>query len=115
MLKKFIFWFVAFGLSFLLAGVFGSQGKAFFAIFLGFYVLFSLATLATVATAGSISGLSFITDKIVSTGVVAVIVSIAIVLLATWGATKLFAVDFFVAYQIMTFGQCLVVDNKKDD
>lgn len=115
MLKKFIYWFVIFGLSFLLAGVFGGQGEAFFAIYLGIQILFSLAVLATIATAGSISGLSFITDKITSIGIVTVVAHIAIILLATWGATKIFGIDFYVAYQIMTFGQCLVVNNQKDD
>ena len=38
-----------------------------------------------------------------------------IALFATWGATKLFDVDFFVTYQIMSFGQCLCTSSKKDD
>ena len=43
--------------------------------------------------------------------------SAVIVLFATWGATKLFDVDFFVAYQIMSFGQQCFCDSssKKDD
>ena len=38
---------------------------------------------------------------------------IGITLFATWGATKLFDVDFYVAFQIMGFGQCLCTSNKK--
>lgn len=115
MFKKFALWFVTFGLSFLLAGVFGSQGKAFFAIHLGIDVLNALAMLALFATAGSISGYAFVTDKITAIGVVAVIGAIAIILLATWVITKLFGIDFFIAYQIMTFGQCLLAGNSKKD
>jgi len=40
---------------------------------------------------------------------------LAITLFATWGATKLFNVDFYVAYQIMTFGHCLCTSNKKKE
>ncbi len=47
--------------------------------------------------------------------VLVTVVSLAIILFATWGATKLFGIDFFVAYQIMTFGQCLCTDSKKID
>ena len=39
--------------------------------------------------------------------------TIAITLFATWGASKLFNVDFYVAFQIMSFGQCLCPSNKK--
>lgn len=27
-------------------------------------------------------------------------------LIATWGATKIFGIDFYIAYQILTLGQC---------
>lgn len=41
--------------------------------------------------------------------------STAVGLFATWGATKLFNVDFFVAYQIMSFGQVLCAPLKNDE
>ncbi len=115
MFKRFTLWFITFGLSFLLAGLFGSQGKAFFAIYLGTSTIFVLSVLAAISTAGAASGLSFITDKLATMGVVELIKGIAVILLATWGATKLFGIDFFVSYQIMTFGQCLCGSSNKDD
>lgn len=44
-------------------------------------------------------------------------VFLGIILFATWGATQLFNVDYFVTFQIMTFGQCLCPSSssKKDD
>ena len=43
------------------------------------------------------------------------VVIIVITLFATWVVTKLFDVDYYVAYQIMSFGQCLYSLSKKDD
>lgn len=114
MLKKFATWFIVFGLSFLVSDVLNwtEQGKAFLYIHLGYgvvilVVLWVITRLATrnVAEANGIS----ILFVFVTAG------SLAITLFATWGATKLFGVDFYVAYQIMTFGQCLCVETKKND
>lgn len=119
MLKKFALWFICFGLSFLVSDVFGwtEQGKAFLWINLGGNIVIILVAIAGIIMAGVIkkeflamaSGISFLT-------ILATIGTVAIILFATWGATKLFGVDFYVAYQIMTFGQCLVTNsNKKND
>lgn len=115
MLKKFIFWFVTFGLSFLLAGVFGSQGKAFFAIYFGLDVLVGLALLLTFAVSQSSSRLSSISDGLTFFGIILIIGATVFVLVATWVASNLFGLDFFVTYEIMTFGQCLCVNSKKDN
>ena len=40
---------------------------------------------------------------------------IVITLFATWVATQFFDVDYYVAYQIMSFGQCLYSLSKNDD
>lgn len=114
MLKKFALWFICFGLSFLVSDVFGwtDQGKAFLYINLGARILIILAFIVifiiTGITLGSVAeanGMSLLV-------VLFTAISLVIILFATWGATKLFGIDFFVAYQIMTFGQCLCTDSK---
>lgn len=117
MLKKFIIWFICFGLSFLVSNVFGwtEQGRAFIYIYLGGSIISILGSIVFLVIAGfanrcaaEVSGSSFLIILIIA-------VEVAIVLFATWGATKLFDIDFFVAYQIMTFGQCLCTDSEKKD
>lgn len=113
MLKKFALWFICFGLSFLVSDVFGwtEQGKAFLYINLGGILILALIVILVIAglasgSAAEANGISFLI-VLVKAG------ALAIKLFATWGATKLFGIDFFVAYQIMTFGQCLCTDSKK--
>ena len=117
-LRKFVVWFLTFGLSFLAAewGL-AEQGKAFFFTSLGIDVvmLFILLVLVLIAAISDCDinaetlGLSVIS-------ILCLVCEIAVVIFATWGATKLFPIDFFTAYQIMTFGQCLcITGNKKDD
>lgn len=117
MLKKFVFWFICFGLSFLVSDVFGwtEQGKAFFYIDLGVAILIALVVIAIFVIAGLASGRSAEANGISYLVVLIIGVILAITLFATWVATKLFGIDFFVAYQIMTFGQCLCPNIKKKD
>ena len=116
MLKKFVLWFICFGLSFLISGVFGwtKQGKAFLYIHLNagiifvlaytvIYIIVSFAKKCVTAEMGAISVITILVT----------VVSLAIILFATWGATQLFDIDFFVAYQIMTFCQCLCSNSEK--
>lgn len=109
MLKKFAWWFICFGLSFLVADVFGwtDQGRAFLYIYLGADALI----IAILIIIFLIAGIAF-RKKLLALGasfisIIVLIVVLAITLFATWGATKLFNVDFFVTFQIMTFGECL--------
>lgn len=115
MLKKFALWFIVFGLSYLVSDVFGwtEQGKAFLYIHLGAGVVIALALIAILVIAGFAGGLAAKANGISSLVVLTTAGAIAITLFATWGATKLFDVDFYVAYQIMVFGQCLC--NEKTD
>lgn len=117
MLKKFALWFICFGLSFLVSYVFGwtEQGKAFLYIHLGTEILIILALIVILVIAGLASGSAAEANGISFLVVLVTAGALAITLLATWGATKLFGIDFFVAYQIMTFGQCLCTDSKKKD
>lgn len=109
MLKKFIEWFICFGLSFLVADVFGwtDQGRAFLYIYLGVDV----ALIAIFVIILLIAGIAFREKLLALRGsflsIIITIIVLAVILFATWGATKLFGVDFFVTFQIMTFGACL--------
>lgn len=117
MWKKFAWWFIVFGLSYLVSDVFGwtEQGKAFLYIHLGAGILICLALIVMVLIAGGLSD-SFAAAHGISILIVIIqAVVLGITLFATWGATKLFGIDFYIAYEIMTFGQCLCMDNSKSD
>jgi len=117
MLQKFATWFIVFGLSFLVSNVFGwtEQGKAFLYIHLGVEVVIILGLILILVIVGLKTGKEAETNGISFLLVLATVGLLTITLFATWGATKLFGVDFYVAYQIMTFGQCLCPRKKKDD
>lgn len=117
MIKKFVAWFIYFGLSFLIADVFGwtDQGRAFMYLRLGSTVVIIL----TVSLILLLAGVAM-KQKLLMSGVSFALIGsftfcTLITLFATWGATKLFDIDFFVAYQIMTFGACLVTSSSKKD
>ena len=108
MLKKFALWFICFGLSFLVESWgWAEQGKAFMIIDLG-------ATGLMIAIEILIFGGDGLGERL---GTLAIVYAglMVIILFATWGATQLFDVDYYVAFQIMTFGQCLCLSSKKDD
>ncbi len=113
MLRKFVWWFIIFGLSFLVQSWgWADQGTAFLWIHLGgtgllLAVIFFLCWVAGDDLYERL-GLSFIVAIIGA-------IILGVTLFATWGATQLFGVEFTVAYQIMTFGQCLCGSSKKDD
>ena len=117
MLKKFAAWFVVFGLSFLVSDVFHwtEQGKAFLYINLGGGAVIILGMVVVLLIGGLVTREAAAANTISFLLVLITAVIFAITLFATWGATKLFDVDFYVAYQIMTFGQCLCNQNKKKD
>lgn len=115
MFKKFVTWFILFGLSFLVSNVFDwtEQGKAFLYIHLGIDVVI-LLVLALILVIGGIAtreaeanGISFVL-VLVTAGI------LAITLFATWGSYKNFWCRFLCLCQIMTFDQCLC-PRKKDD
>ena len=116
MLKNFALWFICFGLSFLVSDVFGwtEQGKAFLYINLGTGIIIILALIVIAIIAGIANGSVAEANGISFLVVVVTAGLLAITLFATWGATKLFGINFYVAYQIMTFGQCLRTEKKGD-
>ena len=114
MLRKFALFFIAFGLSFIVQE-FGwtDQGTAFIQIEIGGTILLVAFIILVCLIAGD-----GIVEKLGYSFAIAIISAIllGICLFATWGATKLFSIDFAVAFQIMTFGQCLCVNtSKKND
>lgn len=116
MLGKFVQWFIYFGLSFLVADVFGwtDQGRAFLYTYIGvgavYVAIFVLMLLvAGVACKEKLAAMGYSVVTIVF-----LVIRVAIILFATWAATKLFGVDYFVTFQIMTFGACLTRSSKKD-
>ena len=117
MIKKFVAWFIYFGLSFLIADVFGwtDQGRAFMYLRLGSTVVIILTVSLILLLAGVAMKQKLLMSGVSFTLIVSVAFSTLITLFATWGATKLFDIDFFVAYQIMTFGACLVTSSSKKD
>jgi len=116
MRKKFALWFAYFVLSFLVQSLgWAEQGKAFMFIKLGLDVLWVLICLVR-----AIAARVHVRFSIPASGATFIIVlmmfaSILIVLFATWVATQLFDVDFYVTYQIMTFGQCLCSSKTEKD
>lgn len=65
-------------------------------------------------------GLSFLAESfgLASQGFAFLIIflgTIGLIIFATWAATQLFDVDFYVAFQIMTFGQCLCTSKSQKD
>ena len=111
--SNFVKWFIVFGLSFLVSSwEWTEQGKAFLYIHLGIVAVVVLLVICC-CLIGGYNGF----EKIGLTTIAAIITAVAAagVLFATWGATKLFDVDFYVAYQIMTFGQCLCTGSSKKE
>ena len=107
-LKKFALWFICFGLSFFVEFLgFAEQGKAFLFINLGANILIILVVIALLIISGIGNGLTVPFTGVSFLVVLVTAASIAFILFATWGATQLFDVDFYIAFQIMTFGQCL--------
>lgn len=111
MLVKFALWFICFGLSFLAESLgLAAQGTAFLFIDLGFTAIL-IAFLSLFFFFGG-DGLGE-RIGIPATLVGSFAIGLGIVLAATWVATKLFPVDYCVAFQIMTFGQCLCSSSSK--
>ena len=65
-------------------------------------------------------GGAMVKEKMLAGGVSGIIILVTIffvvvTLFTTWVVTQLFNVDYFVVYQIMTFGQCLSVSSKSNN
>lgn len=110
MIKGFLTWLIIFGISFAIQS-FGwtDQGTAFLWVYGGIYALIILVGIVALISAGD-----NLVEKVGYTtiGLVLIVAQIAIIVFATWLATRLFTVSFAVAFQIMTFGAA--ISNAKD-
>lgn len=83
------------------------QGTAFILIVLGMVTLITLAYLFAGNGVGKKLGLSLEFVRFCA-------FMLCITLFAAWVSTKILDVDFAVAFQLMSFGQCLCIDTKKE-
>ena len=113
MLRRFAIFFIVLGLSYIVQELgWAEQPQAFFAIDIAFTILFILGVILLCLFIGE--------DAMEKYGAsIALVIGTSVVLgisiFATWAATKLFNVSFFIAYEIMSFGQCLWPEIKKED
>lgn len=112
MIKRFLGWFAVFGISYLIQSLgWADQGTAFVWLHFGCRALF---VVLLILFGGWM--ISEATHPVIAFPTVLVmLVEVAIPLLATWAATAIFNIEFGVAYQIMTFGQCLIANDSNKD
>lgn len=103
MLKAFLIWFIFFGISFLISSLkWAEQGKAFMFIYVAWPVLLFIVSLFRFLFYCRKNGAEEIEIKTTID-----ILSLVILLLATWVATQLLNVDYYITFQMVTFGACL--------
>lgn len=113
MFKRFLGWFAVFGISYLIQALgWAEQGTAFVWLHFGCRTLF---VVFLILFGGWM--ISKATHPVIAfPAVLIMLAEVAVPLLATWAATAIFDINFGVAYQIMTFGQCLIAnDSNKDE
>ena len=91
------------------------QGEVFLYINLGVRVIIIIAIVRLLIVAGAVGDEVLLAGCVSGVIIIIMIATIMIILFATWVDTQLFNVDYFVAYQIMTFGQCLSENSKNSD
>ena len=102
MFRKFFFWFLCFGASHIAQNIgFVRQGKAFMYIYLGIDIIYLLIILFS-----NYDALNESEKDLASHSFKEVLLAFPI----SWIASKLFGIDFFLAYQIMTFGRCWYIN-----
>jgi hypothetical protein len=102
MLKKLVMWFACFGLSFLAAIFVGVElRKAFmFVYFCAVWLIISLLIFS-----GRQTGIAL---------AVGYVIGCAIMLFATWVFAKVFNANYYVVFQIITFLQCVLFNEKQE-
>lgn len=116
MLKKIALWVIAFALSHFVASLgWAEQGQAFMYIYLGAIIAFIIVMILVVLVMGIASNEKAATGAISGIVIIATIFYVGVILIATWVATQIFNVDYFVVYQIMTFGQCIDFSSKDNE
>lgn len=116
---KFVIWFIFFGISFAVANIGGiEQAKAFMYITLGSFVLIMAFITLLFIFVGRFSQQHIYYDAdffgestlfwIPWVLDIFVIIFIVVIFLLTWVASYLFNVDFYLAYEIITFIPCCI-------
>ncbi len=112
MLRRLITWLVCFGLSFVVQSLgWAEQGKAFIWMHMGAMVLVAVSVAILFALTLRESFVILIGSALM-TGLMSVI-SLLLPIGLAWVGSKLFDVDFYVVYQIMSLGACFI-PNKND-
>lgn len=114
-LKNLVFWLVFYVVSLVVDRLgWAEQGETFFWLYFGFSVFIALAGICLLAIAArnieDNDERNEENGKITVINIVNTLIEIVILLCTIWLATLLFKLDFYVAFQIITFGQCLCVD-----
>ena len=96
---------VCFGFSFLVEALgWTTQGKAFFWIVLGLAFVALLVSFISIIFCGASTGTLSRSLKKAFRLLLIIVGVFAILLAVTWGATMLFNVDFYVAFQLLGLG-----------
>ena len=113
MLREFFWWFVFWGASILvqLMGV-TDQGTAFVCIHLSCTIL---VWIVGVVYVGYFKEALRFGKEIQTYVTIEAVLEVVARIIATWGVTQLFDVNFAVAYQIITFGQCLCISHQSSN
>jgi len=111
MLKKICFWFLCLGISYLtqLVGL-CSQEKSFMYIYLAIDIIYvSLSFLIILLNRVDSSNENEIIESSYS------LKEILFAFITSWLASKMFNVNFYICYEIMTFGQCWYISRSTDN
>lgn len=113
MFIQIVSWFIYFGLSFLVQRWgWTEQGKAFLYIYTAVSIIILIAINASVLVVGKAYRIPRKDSrKFLNANLIAVALY-ASALLASWGATKIFNIDYYVAFQLLTLGSCLGTSKK---
>lgn len=117
MLEKFIAWFIAYGLSCILSNILKELGQEqiFFYIYAGVPIILLIFEMrfatkeidSILKEIGENESGDTVNGKITLILAIGFAFDFIVVLIATWGVTAIFKLNFLVAYQIVTFGKCL--------
>ena len=114
MLKRLAVWFTFFVVSFWVERMgWAEQGKTFLYISLSTIILTVLICIVLLEYDHFINNCPFVNGEKFFQVILFALICIPIILFAFWIATKFFNVNFYVAYQILTLGQCLYISKKK--
>ena len=108
MIAKFVLWVISFAFSFPLSEIgMIEQGKIFLCMhIIASSVFFVVETFIHILKNDFSRPLVF--DFVF-------ILEIALTLIASWGVSKIFTIDFYVAYEIITLGKCICFNIRNKD